>query len=146
MLSRSLDVFFSFRCFFLISVKLLTTEKTENKTTSNICKITVSRAEPNFYSGPLEAMRNRHVDSASIVRRLSVCLTCFSCSSGMDRKKALIFLFSKRKMKCLCTFGCAHLQHFQSPRSYRAHALSSVAKSSLPQLDMQRCLVYFSPC
>ena len=29
-----------------------------------------------------------------------------------------------------------HLQRFQSPRSYRAHALSSVAKSSLSQLDM----------
>ena len=30
----------------------------------------------------------------------------------------------------------AHLQHFQSPRSYRAHSLSSVTKSSLNQLDM----------
>ena len=29
-----------------------------------------------------------------------------------------------------------HLQGFQSPRSYHAHALSSVAKSSLRQLDM----------
>ena len=29
-----------------------------------------------------------------------------------------------------------HLQRFQSPRSYRAHALSSVGKSSLSQLDM----------
>ena len=31
----------------------------------------------------------------------------------------------------------AHLQHFQSPPSYRAHALSSVAKNSLTQLDME---------
>ena len=29
-----------------------------------------------------------------------------------------------------------HLQHFQNPRRYRAHALSSVAKSALTQLDM----------
>ena len=29
-----------------------------------------------------------------------------------------------------------HLQHFQSQRSYCAHALSSVAKSSLTQLNM----------
>ena len=32
----------------------------------------------------------------------------------------------------------AHLRHFQSQRSYRAHALSSVAKSSLSQLDMSQ--------
>ena len=32
----------------------------------------------------------------------------------------------------------AHLQHFQSRWSYRAHALSSVVKSSLRQLDMSR--------
>ena len=40
MLSRSLNVFFLFRCF-LISVKPWTTENTENKTTPKICKITV---------------------------------------------------------------------------------------------------------
>ena len=31
-----------------------------------------------------------------------------------------------------------HLKRFQSPRSCRAHALSSVAKSSLSQLDMHQ--------
>ena len=33
----------------------------------------------------------------------------------------------------------AHLQHFQSQRSYRAHAPASVAKSLLSQLDMELC-------
>ena len=42
MLSWSLNVFFAFmRLSFLISVKPLTTENTENKTTPKICKITV---------------------------------------------------------------------------------------------------------
>ena len=40
MLARSLHVFFSFRCLFN-SVKPLTTEITENKTTPKFCKITV---------------------------------------------------------------------------------------------------------
>ena len=55
----------------------------------------------------------------------------------MDRKKLFPWPFSKRKMKCACTFSSLAAATFQSPRSYRAHALSSIAKSSLTKLDME---------
>ena len=44
--------------------------------------------------------------------------------------------FLKRKWNARAHSVRAHLQHFQSQQSYRAHALSSVAKSSLSQLNM----------
>ena len=46
--------------------------------------------------------------------------------------------FSKWKKKCSCTLDLCAPATFQSPRSYRVHALSSVAKSSLTQFDMKR--------
>ena len=45
-----------------------------------------------LFSDPLEAFRNRHVDSASIACRLSLWLNCFSCVVVMGRTKALISL------------------------------------------------------
>ena len=59
------------------------------------------------FSGPLEASWAGPVDGASIVRRLSLWLTLFRCDLVIDRNYALIsdWPFSKRKMKCACTFG-----------------------------------------
>ena len=56
----------------------------------------------------------------------------------MDKRKALISLSvfeTKNEMRVAHSVR-VHLQHFQSPWSYHAHALSSVAKSSLTQLNM----------
>ena len=60
-----------------------------------------------FFLGPLEAPRTRPEHGASIVRRLSLWLTRFSCILVVDRKNKLWFPgpFSKRKMKCTRTFG-----------------------------------------
>ena len=55
---------------------------------------------------PLEASRARPVDGASIVRRLSLWLTRFSCVLVIDRKKLWFpWPFWKRKINCVCTFS-----------------------------------------
>ena len=82
------------------------------------------------------------VHGASIVRRLSLWLTRFSCILVMDRKKALIsrtVFETKNEMRVHIRLEAPAT--FQSPRSYRAHALSSVAKSSLSQLNMWASIV-----
>ena len=87
---------------------------------------------------PLEASRPCPVHGASIVRRLRLWLTRFSYILVMDRKKALISLTvfkQKNEMRVHIQFAST-CNNFQSPRSYRAHALSSVAKSSLTHFDM----------
>ena len=99
----------------------------------------LSRAEPNFnFSGLLETSRKRPIDGASTVRRLSLWLTRFSCILVMGRKKSSDFpdRFWNEKWSARAHSVRAHLRHFQSQRSYRAHALASVAKSSLSQLDL----------
>ena len=56
----------------------------------------------------------------------------------MDRKKSSDFpdRFQNKKSNDRAQSVHKHLQHFQSSRSYRTYALSSVAKSSPTQLHM----------
>ena len=58
--------------------------------------------------------------------------------SWVEKKLWFPWPFSKRKMKCACTLGSRAPATFSESLGYRAHALSSVVKSSLRQLDMQR--------
>ena len=74
-------------------------------------------------------------------------LTRFSRILGMDRKKKSWHfpdLLWNEKWNARAHSVREHLQHFQSPQSYHAHALSSVMKSSLTQRDMtlpvQECM------
>ena len=90
-----------------------------------------------IFSGPLEASRKRPVDGVSIVRRLGLWLTRFSCILVTDRKKALISMpvfETKNEMR-------VHIRSVRTCRNFRVnslctHALSAVAKRSLNQLDM----------
>ena len=68
-------------------------------------------------------------------------LTRFSCTLGKDRATALISLTIVEKnneMHIMCKHGSRTPAKFSEfailPRSHHAHALSSVAKSSLTQL------------
>ena len=74
--------------------------------------------------------------SSSCKRGLSLWITSFSCILVMHRKKLWFpWPFSKLKWNARAHSFRVHLQHFRSPRSYHAHALSSFAKSSLTHLD-----------
>ena len=101
---------------------------------SEVCHFSTEPCWTKLFSRPLLASRKRPVDGASIVRRLSLWLTRFSCIFSMDKKKLWFpWLFQTEKWNVRPQSVRVHLQHFQSPRSYRMRALSSVAKSLLIQ-------------
>ena len=103
----------------------------------------LSCAESNFSLARWRLHGNAPVNGASIVHKLSLWLTRFSCILVMDRKEALISLtvFETKNGNAFAHSVCAHLQHFQSPRSH-AHALSSFSKSSVTQLDMTKTFFF----
>ena len=106
----------------------------------------LSKKLASFFAMPmltmlLEVLRTRNVDLVSIGRHLSLLMTCFSCIPGMDRTRALISLTvfetgNKKHMDIWLASTHNILRVAFLSRSRRAHALSSVAKSSLTQLDL----------
>ena len=90
-------------------------------------------------------MQIHHVDGVSIVRTSAeLVVGSFHLYFGLESNKKLLISwpFSKRKMKCLWTFGSSALATFSEfafpLQSHRVHALSSIAKYSLTQLNMHR--------
>ena len=97
----------------------------------------LSRAESNFSKGCLRP----HGHALFMARQSSIGWACGWLVSAvfLSRiKKSFDFpdRFRNEKWNARAHSVGEHVQHFQSPRSYLAHALSSVAKSSLSQLDM----------
>ena len=70
-----------------------------------VCHFSPKPCWTKLFSRPLDASRKRPVNGASIVRRLSLWLTRFTCILIMDLWFPWPFLILKRKMKCACTFG-----------------------------------------
>ena len=103
---------------------------------------------------PLEASRNAlsMAHQPNVGRACGWLVSAVFCS-WVEKSSDFADRFRNEKWNARAHSVHAHLQHFQSQRSYRAHSLSSVAKSSLRQLDMHaKCLFTFeivleqSPC
>ena len=97
----------------------------------------LSRAEPNFFRGRWRPRGN----ALLMARQSSVGWACGWLVSAVfwswiEKKLWFPSPFWNEKWNARAHSVRTHLQQFQSPWSYRAHALSSVVKSSLTQLDM----------
>ena len=95
-----------------------------------------SQAEPNFSQGPWRPSRH----ALSIARQsffgwAGGWLVSAVFWSGIEKSFDFPDRFRNEKWNVRANSVREH-QHFQSPLSYCAHALSSVAKSSLTQLDL----------
>ena len=97
-----------------------------------------ARVEPNFSQG---CWRPGGI-AMSMARQLLVYWLCGWLVSAIflawiEEKLFFPWPFSKQKMKCRCTFRSRALATFSSkPRNHCRHVQSSIAKSSLTQLDM----------